>query len=87
LVAVPDPKCVQYLFVATFPPSRSCTTVQFVVGGALRKVVAGEDKTRRLTNLEQMGCGIGAGAVSSLVGSPLELIMIQQQRKGGNLIE
>jgi len=34
-----------------------------------------------------MGCGIGAGAVSSLVGSPLELIMIQQQRKGGNLIE
>jgi hypothetical protein len=61
--------------------------VQFVVGGALKKLVVGEDKVRRLTNFEQMGCGIGAGAVSSLIGSPLELIMIQQQRKGGNMIE
>jgi hypothetical protein len=65
----------------------SCTMVQFVVGGALKKLVVGEDKVRRLTNFEQMGCGIGAGAVSSLIGSPLELIMIQQQRKGGNMIE
>jgi hypothetical protein len=30
-----------------------------------------------------MSCGIGAGFISATVGSPLELIMIQQQRKGG----
>lgn len=31
-------------------------------------------------------CGIGAGSVSAIVGSPLELIMIQQQRKGGSVV-
>lgn len=45
----------------------------------------GEANTRRLTLYEEMICGIGAGTVSALVGSPLELIMIQQQRKGGNV--
>ena len=30
-----------------------------------------------------MGAGIVAGVTSALVGSPLELVMIQQQRKGG----
>jgi Mitochondrial carrier protein len=60
----------------------SCTMIQFVVGGSLKNVVlAGEH--RHLSLAEEMVCGIGAGAVSALVGSPLELIMIQQQRKGG----
>merc|ERR1719343_1797867 len=35
---------------------------------------------------EEMGTGIGAGIVSAFVGSPLELIMIQQQRKGGSTV-
>ena len=34
-----------------------------------------------------MGTGIAAGVTSALVGSPLELIMIQQQRKGGGTVE
>ena len=60
----------------------SCTMIQFVVGGSLKNIVlAGEH--RHLSLSEEMACGIGAGAVSALVGSPLELIMIQQQRKGG----
>jgi Mitochondrial carrier protein len=60
----------------------SCTMIQFAVGGKLRQVVqAGSD--RNLSLAEEMACGIGAGSVSALVGSPLELIMIQQQRKGG----
>ncbi|CAB9510629.1 Solute carrier family 25 [Seminavis robusta] len=66
----------------------SCTMIQFAVGGKLKHIVTGgEAKTRHLTLAEEMICGIGAGAVSGLVGSPLELIMIQQQRKGGGTVD
>lgn len=64
----------------------SCTMIQFVVGGKLKQMVLGEDKGRHLSLKEEMMCGIGAGTVSALVGSPLELIMIQQQRKGGSTL-
>lgn len=61
----------------------SCTMIQFAVGGELKnKFAAGSD--RNLTLFEEMACGIAAGTTSALVGSPLELVMIQQQRKGGN---
>lgn len=63
----------------------SCTMIQFAVGGKLKNTVTGGDKTRTLSLAEEMGCGILAGTTSGLVGSPLELIMIQQQRKGGNV--
>ena len=64
----------------------SCTMIQFAVGGRLKQVVTGgEANARHLTLAEEMMCGIGAGTVSAVVGSPLELIMIQQQRKGGNV--
>lgn len=60
----------------------SCTMIQFAVGGKLKNsVLAGED--RPLLAYEEMACGAAAGFVSATVGSPLELIMIQQQRKGG----
>ena len=63
----------------------SCTMIQFAVGGKLKNVITGgEANSRNLTLLEEMSAGIGAGTVSAIVGSPLELIMIQQQRKGGN---
>ncbi|KAL9182215.1 hypothetical protein ACHAXT_012867 [Thalassiosira profunda] len=61
----------------------SCTMIQFAVGGSLKKAVLGGEN-RQLKPLEEMGTGISAGVVSALVGSPLELIMIQQQRKGGS---
>lgn len=65
----------------------SCTMIQFAVGGKLKALVtAGEKDARHLTLAEEMSCGIVAGAVSGLVGSPLELIMIQQQRKGGGTL-
>lgn len=63
----------------------SCTMIQFVTGGKLKQLVVGENTGRRLSLFEEMSCGIGAGTVSALVGSPLELIMIQQQQKGGNI--
>jgi hypothetical protein len=62
----------------------SCTMIQFAVGGNLKQRVLGGE-ARHLTLAEEMGCGIFAGSVSAVVGSPLELIMIQQQRKGGSI--
>lgn len=64
----------------------SCTMIQFAAGGTFKKAVVG-DSGRALKPYEEMGCGIGAGVLSACVGSPLELIMIQQQRKGGNTLE
>jgi len=61
----------------------SCTMIQFVVGGKCKNIVSGGNGSHTFTLKEEMGCGIIAGSVSALVGSPLELIMIQQQRKGG----
>ena len=60
----------------------SCTMIQFAVGGRLKSLITGGEK-RNLSLYEEMTAGIGAGTISALVGSPLELIMIQQQRKGG----
>lgn len=60
----------------------SCTMIQFAVGGRLKSMITGEEK-RTLKLHEEMSAGIVAGTISAVVGSPLELIMIQQQRKGG----
>mmetsp|Transcript_33143 Transcript_33143/g.79159 ORF Transcript_33143/g.79159 Transcript_33143/m.79159 type:complete len:268 (+) Transcript_33143:228-1031(+) len=63
----------------------SCTMIQFSVGGTFKKaVLAGEN--RQLKMHEEMGTGIGAGVISALAATPLELIMIQQQRKGGGTL-
>jgi len=62
----------------------SCTMIQFVIGGKLKNVISGGNQSHQFSLQEEMGCGIVAGSVSALVGSPLELIMIQQQRKGGS---
>jgi hypothetical protein len=60
----------------------SCTMIQFVIGGKLKQTLLGDDTHRRLSLSEQMLCGVGAGTMSAFVGSPLELVMIQQQRHG-----
>lgn len=61
----------------------SCTMIQFAVGGAGKKAILGSDN-RPLKAYEEMGAGVFAGVISAFVGSPLELVMIQQQRKGGS---
>jgi len=61
----------------------SCTMIQFAVGGAAKKSVLGNEN-RKLKPWEEMGCGIFAGIVSATIGSPLELVMIQQQVKGNS---
>lgn len=61
----------------------SCTMIQFAAGGKLKNMVLnGEDRPLKI--YEEMACGAAAGFVSATIGSPLELVMIQQQRKGGS---
>jgi len=62
----------------------SCTMIQFAAGGSLKKLFGKGDK---LSASEQMISGMGAGTLSALVGSPLELLMIQQQLKGNNTLQ
>ena len=57
--------------------------IQFAVGGSLKGLLH-SDKTKPMTKSQEMGAGLGAGMVSAMWGTPLELIMIQQQRKGGS---
>lgn len=64
----------------------SCTMLQFTMGGKLKQLVL-EGENRPLSIAEEMACGIGAGTFSALVGSPLELVMIQQQRTGLNTLQ
>jgi len=64
----------------------SCTMIQFVVGGEIKKRIMGEN-ARPLTTFESLGTGLTAGVVSAFVGSPLELIMIQQQHTGKSSLE
>merc|ERR1719203_2377339 len=58
--------------------------IQFSAGGFLKKAVLGlgDDPRRALKVHEEMGVGVAAGVASALVGSPLELVMIQQQVTG-----
>lgn len=44
---------------------------------------AGED----LSQGSRIAVAASAGACSSLIGSPAEMVMIQQQRKGGGLLD
>mmetsp|Transcript_15131 Transcript_15131/g.30532 ORF Transcript_15131/g.30532 Transcript_15131/m.30532 type:complete len:294 (-) Transcript_15131:486-1367(-) len=64
----------------------SCTMIQFAVGGSLKKAVQDKSGRKQLLPYEEMLCGIAAGVISATAGAPLELIMIQQQRKGGSLL-
>jgi len=62
------------------------TGVQFPLMGAVSRAVA-QGEERKLTGSEQVGAGFIAGALSVFVCAPMELIMIQQQRKGTSLVE
>mmetsp|Transcript_20854 Transcript_20854/g.49521 ORF Transcript_20854/g.49521 Transcript_20854/m.49521 type:complete len:271 (-) Transcript_20854:949-1761(-) len=64
----------------------SCTMIQFAVGGKLKNTISKGDASHQFTLAEEMTCGVTAGSLSAVVGSPLELIMIQQQRKGGSVV-
>mmetsp|Transcript_69300 Transcript_69300/g.122669 ORF Transcript_69300/g.122669 Transcript_69300/m.122669 type:complete len:292 (-) Transcript_69300:143-1018(-) len=59
------------------------TCFQFAFNGMLEGVLT--DGSRKLTVAEQLGSGFVAGFASGIVASPAELVMTQQQVKGGSL--
>ena len=65
---------------AAAAPLGPITAVQVAVNGAIERVVTGGD--RDPTDPERVGVAMAAGAVSSLLYSPVDLVVIQQQKLG-----
>lgn len=55
------------------------TALQFMANGLLQSLVRGGE-SRELTDSESIATAAGAGAISALVYSPVDLITIQQQK-------
>ena len=62
------------------------TAIQMMVNGILGNIVLGGEK-RELTDLETIATACGAGVVSALVYSPVDLTTIQQQKLNLNPID
>ena len=62
----------------------TCVMTQFAMKGPLERLVTG-GKVRKLNDTETIAVAFTAGSLGSVVTSPMELTMIQQQRKGGSL--
>ena len=62
------------------------TAIQFMVNGLLQRLVLA-GSSRSLTDSEMMATAAGAGAISSLVYSPVDLLTIQQQKMEMNLVK
>jgi len=56
------------------------TALQVAANGALERVVTGG--TRDLSDMEKIGVAMGAGSISSVLYSPVDLVVIQQQKLG-----
>jgi len=58
------------------------TAVQMVANGILEKAMGGG--SRQLSDMETVGCAMGAGAFSATVYTPVDMTMIHQQKLGMN---
>tara|TARA_A100001015_G_scaffold287141_1_gene356596 strand:+ start:637 stop:864 length:228 start_codon:yes stop_codon:yes gene_type:complete len=56
-----------------------------VVNGILESMVTGN--TRKLNDVETVGCALGAGAFSAIVYTPVDMTMIHQQKLGKSPIQ
>merc|ERR1719401_1751210 len=60
------------------------TCFQFALNGAIESHLM-KGGARKLTPAEQIGSGFAAGFASCVVASPFELLMTQQQLRGGSI--
>jgi hypothetical protein len=80
-----NPRVLYRGYFANCLNNGSCVMLQFAGTGIIQKLIArGED--RPLTNTETIGAAFASGYLSGFVCGPIELAMIQQQRKGGSLL-
>eukprot|EP00908_Phaeocystis_cordata_P014733 Transcript_25834.p1 GENE.Transcript_25834~~Transcript_25834.p1 ORF type:complete len:239 (+),score=103.71 Transcript_25834:249-965(+) len=80
-----NPSIIYRGIVANTLNNGFCVMSQFFINGQLKKLIVGGEN-RDLTNTEKIACGVGSGALSGVVCGPIELVMIQQQAKGGGLV-
>jgi hypothetical protein len=76
-----DPRVLYRGYGANTLNNGVCVMSQFGLNGMIKNAITG-GTSRPLSDLETIGAGVGAGALSSVLCSPLELAMIQQQVKG-----
>eukprot|EP00301_Raphidiophrys_heterophryoidea_P021795 c6114_g1_i1.p1 GENE.c6114_g1_i1~~c6114_g1_i1.p1 ORF type:complete len:293 (+),score=33.43 c6114_g1_i1:61-879(+) len=80
-----NPRVVYRGYTPNLINMASCTMWQFAVCGWVKHHISGG--TPHTLNLRQeLTAGFVAGASSSVLVGPLELLMVQQQRKGGTMI-
>ena len=60
------------------------TGTQFPISNIISKMIL-QDNNRTLTDKEKIVSGFGAGLFSGIICAPMELVMIQQQKYGGNI--
>ena len=80
-----DPRVLYRGYTVNVLQNSACVMSQFFINGMLTKAITG-GVDRPLSGAEQIAAGVGAGAISSLFAGPMELVMIQQQVKGGGLV-
>jgi len=61
------------------------TGLQFISTGYIKSMITGGVE-REMSTAENIMSGFAGGALSGLVCCPMELVMIQQQRWGGNIV-
>jgi len=64
--------------VAAAAPIAPITAIQVAVNGAIERSVTGG--VRDASSVERIGVAMAAGATSSILYSPVDLIVIQQQK-------
>lgn len=80
-----NPKVLYRGYFANVLNNSSCIMMQFAATGLMQKLIVG-GQDRKLTDMEQIGAAFTSGYLSGFVCGPIELAMIQQQRKGGSLV-
>lgn len=79
-----DPRVLYRGYTANCANVAAGTCFQFAINGMIEGVLRGSG-TKSLTPSEQIASGFAAGFASGLVASPTELVMTQQQVKGGSI--
>lgn len=80
-----NPRVLYRGYFANCLNNASCVMMQFAGAGLIQKLMVG-GSDRPLTEVEQVGAAFASGYLSGFICGPIELAMIQQQRKGGSLL-
>eukprot|EP00933_Yihiella_yeosuensis_P001186 TRINITY_DN101941_c0_g1_i1.p1 TRINITY_DN101941_c0_g1~~TRINITY_DN101941_c0_g1_i1.p1 ORF type:complete len:271 (+),score=29.02 TRINITY_DN101941_c0_g1_i1:63-875(+) len=80
-----NPRKLYRGYVVNVINNSGCVMAQFAVTGLIQRLIA-RGEARKLTDGEVLVSALTAGFVTGAACGPLELAMIQQQRKGGTLV-